>query len=188
MEILLAIIVISAIGFYILYAGIIRKRNTALEAFSGIDVQLKKRHDLIPNILTLAKKFMTHEKELLTEITKLRTDVQKDIDPKNADALKEKFASENALNSKMGSLFVAVENYPDLKSNQNVLQAQQTYNEVEEHIAASRRFFNSAVTDLNNSVQIFPGSLVAGMIGVKEMTFFEASGEEKKAVNAGDFL
>lgn len=182
------LLVVIGVLFYSLYSGIIRKKNKALEAFSGIDVQLKKRADLIPNILTLAKKFMEHEKNLLMEITELRTSVQKLSDAKDPSSVKKRLEIENQLSSKMGSFFVAVENYPQLKSDASIVQAQKTYNEVEEHISAARRFYNSAVTVLNNAVQIFPGNLVAGMLGIQAMTFFEADPADKKPVMVGDIL
>ncbi len=182
------VVAVILLAFYFMYVGIMKKKIKAYEAFSGIDVQLKKRHDLIPNVLTIAKKFMEHERTLLEEITKLRTDAQKvskEITPENID---QRMGIENALNGKLGSFFVAVENYPDLKSSANMLQAQQTYNEVEEQISASRRFYNSAVNELNGSVEIFPGSMVASMIGVKSMAFFKASEKERESVSAADLL
>lgn len=188
MEIILTILVVAALMLYLLYAGIIKNRNKAQEALSGIDVQLNKRHDLIPNILTIAKKFMEHEKSLLEEVTKLRTQAMQGYDKTDKNQVQEHLNLESLLQGKMGQLMVAVEAYPDLKSDATMVQAQQTYNEVEEHIAASRRFYNAAVTQLNNSVQIFPGSIIANMINVKEMPFFDAPEAVKEPVNASDFL
>jgi LemA protein len=173
---------------YVLYASLITKRNKALEAFSGIDVQLKKRHDLIPNILTIAKKFMEHEKNLMKEITELRTAAQSGAGSKDTADIKKRLATENALQQKLGQFFVSVENYPQLKSNESMLHAQQTYNEVEEQISAARRFYNSAVNELNNSVQIFPGSVIASMINVQALPFFEAASNEKGPVDAASIL
>ncbi|MEK7524360.1 MAG: LemA family protein [Patescibacteria group bacterium] len=188
MTFLIAGLVLILIIFYIIYAGLIGKKNAVMESLSGIDVQLKKRHDLIPNILTLAQKFMDHEKSLLSEITELRAAVQKPLTEAQGAELQERFDLEAQLNAKMGKLFVNVENYPQLKSDQTILHAQETYNEVEEHIAASRRFYNSSVTILNNAVKIFPSSTVAGMLNIQEMPYFEASAEDKKEVNAADYL
>lgn len=187
MTLLILLAIIAGLG-YMFYVGLIHKQNAAKESFSGIDVQLKKRHDLIPNVLTIAQKFMDHEKSLLTEITALRTQVQAPANLADPEGLKQKFAAESQLNDKMKSLFVAVENYPNLKSDTVMVQAQQTYNEVEEHIAAARRFYNTSVTDLNNAVKVFPGSLIAGMLAIKEMPYFEADESEKKPVNAADIL
>jgi len=183
------IVVIAVIAIiYMWYASIIRKKNKALEALSGIDVQLKKRHDLIPNILKLAKKFMEHEKSLMTEITELRTKATQDYDPSNKKEVKEHLAAAGALAGKMGSFMVQVENYPDLKSDKNMLHAQQTYNEVEAQIGASRRFYNSAVTALNNSIQIFPGNLIAGLAKASEMAFFETDEASKEPVDVDDIM
>lgn len=170
---------------YIWYASLITRRNTVRESFSGIDVQLRKRHDLIPNILTIAQKFMEHERTLLDEVTRLRTQA---VAFDGRRAMGEKFAVEAQLQKALGQLMVQVENYPQLKSDASMLQAQQTYNEVEEHIAASRRFYNSAVTALLNAKQIFPGSVIAGMAGIEDFPFYEAEEAARAPVNARDFL
>ena len=146
-SILIGVVVVFAIYFYSLYAGIIQNKNNALEALSGIDVQLRKRYDLIPNVLTIAKKFMEHEQELFEKITQLRTQAS------NAPlGSKEKFQAEGALDTQLKALMVNVENYPALKSDATMIQAMQTYNEVEENIAAARRFYNS-------SIKVFMASL-----------------------------
>lgn len=182
----LTIIVILAIVFYNLYTQLIRKRNKVKEAMSGIDVQLNKRYSLIPNILTIANRFMEHERDLLEGITELRS---KAASIKSSDAtISEKIQLDNQIASKMGQLFVSVENYPQLKSDQTMIQSMQTYSEVEEHIAAARRFYNSAVNELNNAVEIFPSSVVAEMIHIQSYPFFEASDEAKQPVNAADYL
>lgn len=185
---LLIIIAVILGGTYFWYAAIISKRNKALETLSGIDVQLKKRHDLIPNVVKLAKKFMEHEKGLLEEITKLRSEAVKGYTPQDSDSLSKHLNIEQLLSGKMGQLMVAVENYPDLKSDETMLQAQRTYNEVEEQISAARRFYNASVTSLNNSVQIFPGNIIAGMARVSAMPFFETDEASKAPVNVDDIL
>ncbi|MCG9697936.1 LemA family protein [Shewanella sp. Isolate11] len=181
----LGIVVIIA---YLWYVSLIKKRNTGREALSGIDVQLKKRADLVPNILKIAKKFMEHEKSLLTEITALRAQVAAGYDQSDSEAIKSHLAAAEKLNSKMGQLMVNVENYPELKSDITMLQAMQTYNEVEEHISAARRFYNSAVSELNTAVEIFPGSIIASMAKVKVMPFYEADEAAKESVDAADYL
>ena len=158
---------------YVLYAGTIKRRNKALEALSGIDVQLKKRSNLIPNILTIAQKFMDHEKSLLTEITALRSQVDQDYDQAQGDAVREHLAAAEKLSGSMGKLMVQGENYPDLKSDETMVQAQRTYSEVEAQIAAARRFYNTAVRELNNAVQIFPSSVIARMFNIGEMPYYE---------------
>jgi len=184
---LIVLLVIAGV-FYFLYTQVISKRNTAEEALSGVDVQLTKRHNLIPNVLTIAKKFMEHERGLMEEITKLREQAVS-IDPKESpEKAGEYFEVEKQLQTKMGQFMVQVENYPDLKSDTTMLQAQQTYNEVEANIAAARRFYNSSVTDLKNACEIWPSSMIAGMVGVKPLPFFEADEAARAPVTASDYL
>ncbi len=173
---------------YIVYAMLIYKKNKVKEALASIDVQLKKRYDLIPNILFMANKFMEHERELLDNITKLRTDAVKI--QSNFDNIKEKIVLDEEIKSKMGQLMVSVENYPQLKSDQTMINAMATYSEVEEHIAAARRFYNSAVLDLNNAVEIIPSKWFAKKLGIKsELPYFEITDEkERKSINAKSFF
>ncbi len=184
-EMIILIAVLVVVGFlYSLYRSVIIAKNNVLEALSGIDVQLKKRHDLVPNILTIAKKFMEHENELFEKVTELRSQAMK-----APSGTKAKFAAESMLDKAMSQLLVSVENYPELKSNDTMLQAMRTYNEVEEHIAAARRFYNSALTQVRNTVQIFPGSLFAGFVAdVINYSYFEASDEDRAPVDAGSIL
>ena len=182
------ILEVPVLILYFLYAGIIKNRNKAKEALSGVDVQLKKRSNLIPNILKIAKKFMEHEKSLMNEIVTLREQADKSYDEGDKEAVKEHLALSEQLAGKMSGFMVKVEAYPDLKSDASMLQAQKTYNEVEEQIAAARRFYNSAVNNLNNSVQIFPGSVIANMINISEMPFYETDEASKAPVDASGFL
>lgn len=184
--ILLVLAIILAVAFYGMYTGLIKKKNKLNEAMSGIDVQLNKRYSLIPNILTIANKFMEHETELFGQISALRS--QAAGIRSTQDTIAKKIDLDNQIAAKMGQLMVNVENYPQLKSDQTMANAMQTYNELEEHIAAARRFYNSAVNDINNSIEIFPSSLVAGMLGLTVYPFFEASEEAKKEINASDYL
>ena len=181
-------IIVPVAVIYFWYASIVGKRNKALEALSGIDVQLKLRSNLIPNILKIAQKFMDHEKSLLEEITTLRTKVMSEYNKVDAAAVEQHLNASNQLASKMNQLMLNVENYPDLKSDQTMLQAQATYNEVEAKIAAARRFYNSAVTALRNAIQIFPGNIIAGWAGVSEMPFYAAEESAKAPVDAADYL
>ena len=171
---------------YQMYVSVIQKKNKVMEAFSSIDVQLKKRYDLIPNILTMANKFMEHEKGLFEEVTKLRTQAMSL--PNDIKNIGQKLQLDSQIKSLMGQIMVAVENYPTLKSDQTMLTAMQTYNEVEEHIAAARRFYNSAVLELNNAVEIFPTSVIAAACGVTKQEFFQAEEVARQAVNASDDL
>ncbi len=186
---LIAIIVIAVlllVFLYPMYVRLIQLKNKTKEAMSGIDVQLKKRYDLIPNILTIAQKYMEHERGLFDEITRLRSaaaSIKSD-----ANTIGEKINLDNQISSKMGQLMVNVENYPQLKADGTMMQAMQTYSEVEEHIAAARRFYNSAVNELNNAVEIFPSSLIAGMIGISSYPFFETDEQSRQSVSASDYL
>ena len=178
--------VVILLALYGIYVGLIKKRNKVKEAMSGIDVQLNKRYSLIPNILTIANKFMEHERGLMEEITSLRakaSGIKSD-----ANTIGEKINWDNQIASKMGQLMVNVENYPQLNSDQTMMQAMQTYAEVEEHIAAARRFYNSAVNELNNAVEIFPSSVIAGMCGISSYPFFEAVEAARQEVNAADYF
>ncbi len=170
------------------YAAIISRRNRALEALSGIDVQLQKRSDLVPNILKIASKFMEHEKELLTQVTELRTRMDAGYNAADGASVKEHLNAAGALGGAMGKLMVAVEAYPDLKSSDTMVQAQRTYNEVEAHISAARRFYNASVTQLNTSIQIFPGTVLGGLAGVTALPFYEAEEGATAPVNADDYL
>lgn len=177
------------VALYFWYISLVGRRNKVKEALAGIDVQLTKRHDLIPNILTIAQNFMSHETEIFSRITELRTQAtQQRTDAGDPDKLHERLQTEAELQGAMHQLMVNVENYPALKSDTTMLQAQQTYNEVEEHIAAARRFYNSAVNDLNNAAQVFPGNLIAAATGIKPYPYYEAEEGARAPVNAADYL
>ncbi|MAS86563.1 MAG: LemA family protein [Micavibrio sp.] len=189
MDIALYIFFAIIIILYIWYAIIIARKNKAEEALSGIEVQLRRRHDLIPNILKIAQKFMDHEKALIEEVTKLRAQA---IDKQEADSAidaKELFALEAQMKSMMDRLMISVEAYPDLKSDANMLEAQRAYQDTEDNIAASRRFYNAAINSLRNATMIFPGMLIAQMAGVKDLPFYEEPDQNiKNPIDAEDFL
>lgn len=175
------------IVFYALYVRLISIRNKVKESAADIDVQLKKRYDLIPNMLQMAAKFMEHEKSLMTELTELRT---KAMSSTFAASPKEKMELESLLNKKLNDFKISLENYPDLKSNQTMITAMQSMNEVEEHISAARRFYNSNVNQLKNAVEIFPGNIVAALLGINyaDTPFFEISDVEKQPINSADYF
>lgn len=183
MLILLGILI--AIGFMLvtMYNGLIKKKNSVESSFSGIDVMLKKRYDLIPNLVEVVKTFMNHEKDLLTEITALRAQAMKpDI---SSD---EKVKLNNQISKTMGGIMVAVENYPDIKSNTNFLQLQNSWEEIENEISGARTFYNSTVLNLNNAIEMFPSNFVANFMKLSLREFFETPEEEKKNVNAKDLF
>ena len=136
-------------------------------------MQLRKRFDLIPNVLKLAQRYIDHEKGLLAEITALRARVQEPYSGQDPSAVAAHLDASRALEANLGRLFALAENYPDLKADGTIIRAQHTYEEVEGHISAARRFYNSAVGELNNAVEIFPGSVIAGWANVRAMPFYE---------------
>jgi LemA protein len=172
--IILAIILFIVLLFTSLYNSLIRKKNDIENAFASIDVMLKKRYDLIPAVVNAVKGYMKHEKELLTEITSLRTKVLS-----GGLSNEEKVKADNQIRQKLSDILVAVENYPDLKASRNFLQLQGILNEVEGQLAASRRAFNAAVTTYNNSVEVFPSNMVASIINYKRRTLFYIPEAEK---------
>ncbi len=173
--------------FYALYVRLVTVRNKVKESAADIDVQLKKRYDLIPNMLQMAAKFMEHEKSLMTELTELRT---KAMASTFVGSPKEKMELESLFNQKLNDFKISLENYPDLKSNQTMITAMQSMNEVEEHISAARRFYNSNVNSLKNAVEIFPGNIVAALVGINyaDTPFFEISEAEKQPINSSDYF
>lgn len=176
-------IILGIVGFIILvfiliYNGLISKKNQVEYAFSSIDVNLKKRHDLIPNLIAAVKEFMKHEEKLLVGITELRAQA---MNPNISEG--ERLDAEGKLSSSLGALNVAVENYPDLKSNTNFLQLQASLNEVEEQISASRRAYNAAVMDYNNGLEMFPSNIVAGMMRYKRKESFEIPEMERANID-----
>lgn len=180
----LVVVILLLCVIYSMYASVIRNANAVREALSGIDVQLKKRYDLIPNVLTIAKRFMEHESDLFEKIVALRSQA---INSKLGS--KEKFETEALLDTQLKSLMVNVENYPQLKSDETMLQAMRTYNEVEENISAARRFYNSALTQLKNSIQIFPSSMFAGCAGdTADFSYFETDAASKEPIDASKYL
>jgi LemA protein len=176
--VVLIIAVVAVVVVIGIYNGLIGSRNRVDQAFASVDVMLKKRYDLIPNLVATVERYMVHERELLTELTELRTRaVAGDLTPA------QQVAAENQLSAALGRVMVSVENYPDLKSNQNFLQLQGSLNEVEEQISAARRAYNAAVTEFNNAIQMLPGSLFAGPMGLSRRELFEASTAERQSVD-----
>lgn len=176
-------ILIILIYVFCKYKSLKKKQIAINEALSSIDVQLKKRFDLIPNILTIAKKYMEHESGILTQITELRSQILNSTNSQN------KIKYEEELSSLMKNLFVSVENYPELKANTILIDAIKTYNEVEEYISASRRFYNSAITEFKKESEIFPGNLFAKLFNIKvNEDYFKAKEEEKVSVDASKYL
>lgn len=167
---ILAVIVFWLIG---LYNQLVKLRNNRENAFADIDVQLKQRHDLIPQLVNAVKGYMQHEEGVLTKITEARSRAIK------ADSIDSKILAEKDLNSALSGLNIAVEAYPDLKANTNFMQLQEEMADIENKLASVRRYFNSATKELNNSVQMFPSNIVAGMFGFIKETFFDLGDSQR---------
>ena len=155
------------------YNSLVKLRNNRENAFANIDVQLKQRHDLIPQLVATVKGYATHEREVLQRVTETRTAAM------SASGINEKIAAENALSSALAGLKVSLEAYPELKANQNFLQLQTEIADVENKLAAVRRFFNSATRELNNAVETFPSNILAGMFGFTRQPMFEIPQESR---------
>lgn len=182
MRTILVLIGVLLVIFFLIYNSLVAKRNQVKNALASIDTMLKKRWDLIPNLVSVVKAYMVHERETLTEITALRSQAF------SAGSDNEKLNLNNRLNKALGGIMVAVENYPDLKANQNFLQLQAALNEVEEQLAASRRAYNASINDLNNAVEMFPINIVAGISGFNTGNFLEIDDSDRKNVSVKELL
>jgi LemA protein len=166
-----------------MYNSLVSKKNQVENIFASIDTQLKKRYDLIPNLVATVSKYMEHEKSLLSEVTKLRSDANK---PNISD--EQKIALDAKVSSALGSIMVAVENYPDLKANENVMHLQGTLNEVEEQISAARRAYNQAVTDYNNAIEMLPTNFMASMMNYTKKEVFKIVDTQRKNIDVKELF
>ena len=172
--IVLIVVVILIVVFVVgLYNGLIQKRLRVDEALAQIEVQLKRRHDLIPNLVNAVKGYMGFEQKVLTDVTNARAAAV----AAGAQGPAAQAQAENALTGTLRSLFAVVENYPELKANQNVLELQEQLTTTENQIAFSRQHYNASVLDYNTSIQVFPAVLIAGMFGFTKRDFFDAEPE-----------
>ena len=172
--ILIICIILAVVLFFAiigLYNTIISLRNNREKAFADMDVQLRYRHDLIPNLVETVKGYMQHEAETLKAVTEARAGAM------NARTIDEKLAFENQLGSALQGLKVSLERYPDLKANQNFLKLQDEISDVENKIAASRRFFNSTTKEYNTRIETFPANVLSGMFGFRREVFFDLGAE-----------
>ncbi len=182
--IIISVIVIALLIIGIgMYNSLIGKKNQVTNAFSAIDVMLKKRFDLIPNLVEVVKQYTQYEGDTLTKITELRG---KAMGATLSEA--DRLALDQQMGAAVKGLMVSVENYPDLKANTNFLNLQSTWTESEEQIAAARRNYNATVTTYNNAVMMFPGSIFASMLGYQTMVVLESTAEERKNVNAKELF
>jgi LemA protein len=171
--VVIAIVVIVVLFVVGIYNGLIGRRNRIDEAFAQIEVQLKRRHDLIPNLVNAVKGYMGFEQKVLTDVTNARANAV----AAGAQGPAAQAQAENALTGTLRSLFAVVENYPELKANQNVLELQEQLTTTENQIAFSRQHYNATVLDYNTAIQVFPAVLLAGMFGFAKREFFDAEPE-----------
>ncbi|MHC5074478.1 MAG: LemA family protein [Planctomycetota bacterium] len=167
MYIVLIVIAVILVAIVLMYNSLIVKRNMVDNVFSTIDVMLKKRYDLVPNLVEAVKGYMRHERGLLEEVTKLRSRAMENSG--RADAQVE---IDNIFGALLGRLFMVVENYPDLKASDNFMNLQRTLTELEEQISAARRAYNAAVTDFNTAIQVFPTNILASTMNFRQRKLF----------------
>ncbi|GIH07630.1 hypothetical protein Rhe02_56970 [Rhizocola hellebori] len=182
----LALLIIVVVGYGIsVYNGLVRARNAYKNAFAQIDVQLTRRHDLIPNLVEVAKGYMKHERETLEAVVKARTgaisaQTAAAANPGEPGAMQNLAASENVLTQTLGRLFALAEAYPDLKANQNMMQLSEELTSTENRVAFARQAYNDSVMAYNNKREVFPASVVAGMMGFAPAALFETDDPGKR--------
>lgn len=172
--IIIGVLVVLILWFVAVYNGLTKLKNRVDEAWSDIDVQLKRRYDLIPNLVNTVKGYAQHERELFEKVTKARSEAMQAENPHD------KAAAENMLSDTLKSLFAVAENYPDLKASANFAKLQDELSDTENKIQAARRFYNGLVRDFNTKTQLFPNNLIAGMLGFSDREFFELDNEEER--------
>lgn len=177
------VLLVLVISYVVVYNGLVAKKNRVEQAFSGMDVQLKKRFDLVPNLVAVVKGYMKHEAETLAKLTEMRAKAFAGSAPTD-----ERIDVENRITRAIGGVMVTVENYPQLKADVNFRHLQASLNEIEEQISAARRAYNAAVMDLNNAVEMFPSSIVASMMGYTRRQSFEIPTTERENVNVQSIL
>jgi len=179
--IIIAIIVIIAFAAVGIYNGLVKLRNTSEQAWSDVDVQLKRRYDLIPNLVETVKGYASHEKETFEKVVQARNQAM------GASSPGEKAQAENFLQSTLKSLFALAEAYPELKANQNFLDLQDELSNIEEQIQLARRYYNAVVRDLNTKIESVPSNIVANMLHFEKREYFELDSEEQRETPKVDF-
>ena len=177
--VIIVIIVVIAVVLIGIYNGLVQRRLRVDEAFAQIEVQLKRRHDLIPNLVNAVKGYMGFEQKVLTDVTNARANAV----AAGSQGPAQQAAAENVLTSTLRSLFAVVENYPELKANQNVLELQEQLTTTENQISFSRQHYNATVLDYNTNIQTFPSVLIAGLLGFVKRDFFDAEPEAETVPN-----
>ncbi len=168
------IVVLLVLWIIFSYNALVRTRNRVRESWSDIEVQLKRRYDLIPNLVETVKGYMEHEKQVFEQVTLARSQAM------GAQTREEKSAAENQLSGTLKTLFAVAENYPQLKANENFMELQQELSDTENKIQAARRFYNSMVMDINSRIQTFPTNLLAKLFGFKEEGFFKTDNDAER--------
>lgn len=186
-ELIILVVVVLVVGFYLIgiYNKLVKLKNRFANAFKQIDVQLKRRHDLIPNLVETAKKYMKHERETLDSVVSARGEAQKASqeakeNPGDPELMQKLMGAEGALTGSLGKLFALSENYPDLKANQNMMQLSEELTTTENKVAFARQGYNDAVMSYNSYRESFPQTVFAGMLGFKPATYLEF--EDQKAI------
>ena len=170
--IVILVLIVLLVGWLVgLYNALVRLRNQVKDAWAQIDVQLKRRYDLIPNLVETVKGYMTHERETLDSVTQARAAAA------GAQTIPERAQAESGLTAALGRLFAVSERYPDLKANQNFLALQEELTSTENKISFARQFYNDSVMNFNNKIEMFPSNIVAGMFGFEQAEFFEVEDE-----------
>jgi LemA protein len=177
------VVALPLLIFAVMYNSLVGRRNQVENAFASVDALLKKRYDLIPNLVAAVKQYMRHESGTLTEITALRARATS-----GGISSDEAVEVNNRISQALRGLMVQVEAYPNLRASENFQQLQASLNEIEEQLSAARRAFNASVTDLNNAVEMFPTNLIAGMTGFKRRKLFEVPEEERKNVSVKELF
>lgn len=172
--IILAVVAVLVLWLIGMYNGLVRLRNQVKNAWSQIDVQLKRRHDLIPNLMETVRGYMTHERETLDSVTKARNTAAQ------ASGVANQAQAEAGLTRALGQFFAVAESYPDLKANQNFLSLQEELSSTENKIGFARQFYNDQAMQFNNKIQMFPSNIVAGIFNFKEADFFEVDNAEER--------
>lgn len=174
----IVLVVLAVVFLWVagLYNGLVKLKNRAKEAWADIDVQLKRRYNLIPNLVETVKGYASHEREVFQKVTEARTRAM------GAQSVKEKQEAENVLSGTLKTLFAVSEGYPDLKASQNFLELQRELRDTEDKVQAARRFYNGNVRDLNIKIESFPANLIVSMFGFKKMDLFELTEAEERAV------
>lgn len=178
--IILAVLVVIVV---LMYNSLISKKNQVENIFAGVDTVLKKRYDLIPNLVSSVQEFMQHEKGILEKVTELRSQAMR---PGISD--EQKMALDKEITGMLGNIMVAVENYPQLKANENVMHLQRTLAEIEAQISAARRAYNQAVTDYNNAIEMIPTNILANMMHYTRKQVFEIDETERRNVNVRELF